>query len=491
MSGTNGIADWTIMVYISADDGLANFAIESLRRVQRKANSHVIVSAQFGFDNGNGSQQIRRYVFDRQVQPDSNPRSLVHDLVQGVNAIPKNLTTTGILTDFVDFTFEKYKAKHYALILWGHGPELLFQLPSSNGTNGKRLYLTPIQLRMAIEETAFHKEENSFDIIGFDACALSMIEMAYELKGLAKYMVASQGDVPDLSFPYDSLLRRFHDDANNGVTDSFLEQSVRDYALAYEDYICSPGTSMKNTTLSCLKLESLGPAEQNKAGQDGADANKGKTSIIDGVNQLADALLKARKQPGLPDVLIAARQASIGFAGGLWVDLFTFSEQLFRRLKASAKIDKDDIAALQAACLNIQKALTVENPSSCVVANAAEDPQCHGVSIYFPYLSETDAQEMQQPLVKTALGSTGGIKGLTGALNQIATSARFDLRQLLIEDSEDYYPQLKFAAATGWYSFIGNQWSRILAMNADYLDTVYSAQQCAENLLRNITKLDP
>src|SRR5947209_8066072 len=125
--GANEIAEWTIMVYISADDVLANFAVESLRRLKNKANERVVVAAQFGFDAGNGSQEFRRYIFNHETEI---AQALAHNLVARTNDIPKNLTTTGILTNFVDFAFKQCKAEHYALILWGHGPELLFQLPS-------------------------------------------------------------------------------------------------------------------------------------------------------------------------------------------------------------------------------------------------------------------------------------------------------------------------------------------------------------------------
>lgn len=489
MSEKNGKAEWTIMVYISADEVLANFAIESLRRLKRKANDRVIVAAQFGFDSGNGSQEIRRYIFNRE---DPIPESIAKNLVAG--DIPKNLSAEELLANFVNFVVDpkEYEAKHYALILWGHGPELLFQTPSSNGTDGKRLYLTPVQLRVALEGTKFNKDgkkykgnldKRSLDIIGFDACSLSMIEMAYELKDLAKFMVASQGDVPDLSFPYDSLISLFSDKKHkfnvaNKNTDEFLQESVRRYALAYEDYISSPGTNMENTTLSCLQLEK-------------ADEDKNKTSIVNGVRDLAGALFESRREPALPDILISARKESIGFAGGLWVDLFTFCEELLLRLKDSAKVSKTHFVKLQDACQKILDTLTVGHSDSCVIANAAVDPRCHGVSIYFPYLTEADVQAMRQPLAKTSNGGdTGGIKGLTGALNQIATTARFDVRQRLIEDTEDYYPELKFAQTTGWYDFISNQWSRILAENETDLDFRYSAQQCAENLLRNVIKLE-
>jgi len=50
----------TVMVYIQADDTLANFAVQSLRELKRAANDQVTVAAQF---KANEQTDIYRYVF--------------------------------------------------------------------------------------------------------------------------------------------------------------------------------------------------------------------------------------------------------------------------------------------------------------------------------------------------------------------------------------------------------------------------------------------
>src|SRR5207244_6793258 len=97
----------------------------------------------------------------------------------------------------------------HALFLWGHGPELLFDedaTPKAEGADGKtknsgkpiRKYLTPSELKTALSKTLLKKK---IDILGMDACSMSMAEIASELGDYVKFMVASQEDVPDLSFP--------------------------------------------------------------------------------------------------------------------------------------------------------------------------------------------------------------------------------------------------------------------------------------------------
>ena len=58
----NRIANWMIMVYIAADDELANFAVGSLKQLKSLASqdADVVVAAQF---DANGRRNIPRLIF--------------------------------------------------------------------------------------------------------------------------------------------------------------------------------------------------------------------------------------------------------------------------------------------------------------------------------------------------------------------------------------------------------------------------------------------
>src|SRR5437588_189048 len=115
----------TIMVYISADDMLANFAVGSLQQLQRVASRHddVVIGAKF---NASGKKQ--------------------------------------------------------------------------------KTFLTPSDMGKALAKTALINNGLKFGIIGFDACNMSMLELACELPDYAECLIASQEEVSDFSFPYDKLM---------------------------------------------------------------------------------------------------------------------------------------------------------------------------------------------------------------------------------------------------------------------------------------------
>lgn len=472
---------WTIMLYIAADGNLANFAVESLKQINNSivlrgdSTARVVVAAQFAVDAPAG-QQIPRYVFDQHSHGSIN-----NSLKDYLNA-PSNMTEQEALTSFLKWVYARddCKAKKYALILWGHGPELLLQPPSGQQLNDPcgdpkdnnySLYLTPEELRVAL--TLGGKK---LDLIGFDACSMSMFEMAYELRELVYYMVASQEEVPDLSFPYESLVPLFR--RYGGDEEALLREGVQAYVRAYDDYLCNATTGMKRVTLSALRL-----AEFKK--------------LEDALRDLASALRDARNEKSLPPLLIDARSMTRDFAGGLYVDLFDFCRQLRRLLSTDECVDPSKSESgkqekcwkrkIADACNIVMKALKVDttNRKLLVLANHSADSRCHGVSLYLPYLSAEQYDEVQQPMVKGGPDTHGG-KSFSGVVNRAASGLLMCIRRELITITEAYYKDLGLAGATGWYWFVAKFWSRIMVELApDKLDTRYSAQQAAVNACRN------
>jgi hypothetical protein len=482
---------WTIMLYIAADDTLANFAVESLKQLNKSASARtgatdaasVVVAAHFAFPadpsisgsakgKGPSNNTVHQYIFKADSSESHNSMQ-VRTLPKPVKTSEKtnssdeantlvnaNLSEEVALKQFLDWAYKECNAEHYALILWGHGPELLFQ-PIESDPNGDRnnLYLTPQQLRGALEE--WQKGSGTrLDVIGFDACSMSMFEMAYELNGLAKYMVASQDDVPDLSFPYDNLIELFRKLGNKDL-ESLLMKGVDGYVNTYKDCICNTATGMKAVTLSALNL--------NKC-----------DALENAVRLLADELTKAKDEPGLGDRLIKARKLSKDYVGGLYVDLHDFCTNLRGQVS-----QKSEWQYIESACQSVLDALN-QGKSNLILKNS-DDDRGHGVSIYLPYLTDAQYAQVSKPLVKGG-ELTHGVKGYSDMLNGAATEYLMCARRNLILDTENYYGRLKFAD-THWYDFIAGQWNRALIEKVPAaLDYHYSAQQSWMNITR--TKRD-
>jgi len=446
----NEYPDWLVMVYLSADGLLANFGVESLKQLKRAAGDGVKVVAQFNTD---GIVGTRRYIFEK--LGDLSP------LADSKTELPAVTLQVGTpdpedLRSFIDAAVGKNpQAKRHALFLWGHGPELLSdedpksaaEDASKKINSDKRTYLTLSELRKALSQTelATGAPQKKIDILGLDACSMSMAELASELGDYVQFMVASQDDVPDLSFPYEAILARLRklDSAEEAC------KMIPDvYEKTYSDYIANPRTGVRAITMSAIALD--------KKKMDGITAP---------LTKLAALLLELSKSEAARGEILSARQKSQAFVFGLFVDIVDLCQQL-----KDSKIYNDE---LKKTCTDIQKAIGDRNEVVITKSPETADPDgkvaAGGLSIYFPFRIPDETDQLQELRAK---GS-----------KDHPTKERI---QRIHQMERDFAELKNVWVKTGWTRFIQEGWSSILANEAKarhlVLDDIYSAQQCAQNL---------
>lgn len=458
--GTKDVADWTIMVYMVADSILANFAVESLKQLKRAAGNGVIVAAQFDVNSGPKPQKIRQFVFDGTGRENGS----IDDKVVATLPASLDMLDPKSLTRFIDSVYARRecRARHYALVLWGHGPELLDEAPNPKSNKRTNRFLSPLQLQDALKNSKLAQQRKKFDIVAMDACSMSMVEAACQLQDCALFLIASQEEVPDSSFPYDRLLPHFrrHKDDVAEICKSF----VKEYRQVYRDYIFTPVTDLGRATLSAIHLEDLKP-------------------VTRAIRDLAGALGTSAAEQKLRLAVLAARAQSRGFVDGLFVDIYDFCRHLCEQLR----LHKAATPRLVEACARIYQALGMQAERRCLVANMSmHDSRCHGLSLYFPFFTDKEMQQAGVPLVKGGTDVIG--KGGTDVIGKGGTDVIGKLRRLRIQEFEAYYGLLELSQKTGWGNFITGVWSRILAEERPgELDARYSAQQCAHNLLGSLS----
>jgi hypothetical protein len=448
---TNEYANWKIMVYISADGLLANFAVESLKQLKRGAGDGGVVVAQF---DANGIVPPKLFVFDKSDEMGSLADCKPEPVMRRANV---EIPNPEDLRDFIDTAIERPpRAKHHALFLWGHGPELLSDegpVSKAEGEHKKKdfeqpitKYLTPSDLKKALSKTEFARAGHKLDLIGMDACSMSMAEIASELGQHVEFMVASQDDVPDLSFPYEDILRSLREPATINDSSSASRMIATVYRDAYRDYIANPRTGIRAITMSAIDLGRMDRATRP-------------------LTKLAAVLLELSKNEDAAGKILEARQKSQGFVFGLFVDVVDLCQQL----KNSILNDE-----LKDACAQMQEVIKQVVVANAVPSEAGGGARLDhkvvggGLSIYFPYRVPDNTEELQ-------ILRKGGKDHPTKE------------RNLRIQELERDFAQLQQFRATGWDKFIQEGWCNILADKAKkdprfVLDEVYSAQQCAQNL---------
>jgi hypothetical protein len=476
MSDSNHTPKWLIMVYISADNVLANFAVESLKQLKRAACKDVAVVAQV---DANKQGAARRYLFTG----NGNLNGSIRQDPMPIGTLPtaRGIADPANLTNFINDSLNSpvcAAAKHRCLFLWGHGYELLLDedQPGKAGANGRN-YLTPKNLKQALgavtQEVSPESAKNTsatsksgpftLDIIGIDACAMSLIELATELKGNATYLIASQDDVPDASFPYEELLDKLK--AQGALTVPSVCREIPElYSEAYQDYISAPGTGINEITLSSLRLDSV-------------------DSVTAPLTELSAALNRSAFNVRLAPKIIKAREASRDFALGMFVDLYDFCEKL------GSTIDDTEIVSV---CKDVCAAISSTQPAALILKNVCgntDTSQCHGISIYFPCLAESAIKTVQKSINAQPVPMVDNLPQLAkGGTNHLIKA-----RGLRLGEMETDFAALTEFGKTGWMKFIQQGWSYALATHQpNELDRRYSAEQCSINLAKMVrTQIQP
>ena len=208
-------ADWTFMTYIS-DSDLEYFAIEDMIEMERvgstdKVNIVVQIDRWDGYDkpdwndDSNGDwETAKRYLITKENKGDHVIGSTA---VEDIGEI--NTGDPDELVEFVQWAQTNYPAEHYALNIWNHGsgatgvayeqscPDYCWYY----GNEADKLELSEIDYAL---NQITNDGENKLDIVGFDACLMSTIEVVEVVAPYSNIMIGSEilepGDGWDYSF---------------------------------------------------------------------------------------------------------------------------------------------------------------------------------------------------------------------------------------------------------------------------------------------------
>ncbi len=196
-------AKWTIMVYLDGDNDLEAAALIDLKEMEYvgstdEVNIIVLVDrAEDYYEEGLegyldvGSWSDTRIYY---VVRDTSSR-IGSRLIKSLGE--RDMGDPDTLRDFIKYTVSNYPADHYMLVIWDHGsyPGFVALDYSHNDM------LTGEEINQALREAGIH-----LDIIAFDACLVSTIEMVYEVMDYGDYMTASEEIEPAPGYPYDEIL---------------------------------------------------------------------------------------------------------------------------------------------------------------------------------------------------------------------------------------------------------------------------------------------
>jgi hypothetical protein len=322
--------------------------------------------------------------------------SIKADIVQELGE-----TNTGdpeVAIDFLRWGINTYPAQYYLVVLWNHGSGIdetdIFKRAAERGLQAQRkvrrssneiprstlrsvvsrryhhsLFSSTLECAfttraIAIDETArdfldnielkqvftklIQNTKQKIDLIGFDACLMNMVEIAYQLKDKANFMVGSEETEPGEGWPYDRILKDLA--SNPNMTPLELGQViVQRYVESYSD---------ETVTQSLLDLNQSFPLGKK-------------------VDQLAKSLTKAIEDPAEYAAVTRAIHSTQCYELKDFLDLNSLCEELKRRSRKK-EVRGSAQAVLTALTDGSEKFVVAEKHKGSKVTHS------HGVSIYFP-----------------------------------------------------------------------------------------------------------
>ena len=392
----NTTRNWTIMVYLAGDNNLDSAGVGDLSEMKTVGTTdQIAVLAQF--DRAGAKGATTRYCLKKGTP-------VAKDAVQTLGET--NMGDPKVLEDFVTWGVKNYPAAHYLLVLWNHGAGWddanLYQGDVFSGatppvsrksqpvvTRGAAAGVKPIafaQARAGIARTrralfsttvaaaikqrgiAFDDQAQDFldnielkkvmtkikkkltrkiDILGMDACLMSMAEVAYQMRDVADYSVGSEETEPGEGWPYDRILKALA--AKPTMTPEELSKTiVSQYLASYK--------AGDNVTQSAMKLAGLKPL----------------ANAVDGLAKtLKSILADAASRTALINARAQVQEYSRPYDD--YCDLLDLCDL----------IDKGvNNAAVKTACAAVKQAAAV-----AIVATGCKGPavdNSRGISIYFP-----------------------------------------------------------------------------------------------------------
>lgn len=145
------------------------------------------------------------------INPNRTQRFLYHKgkLSQLEDLPLENASDPKTLASFLNFCKKEYPADHNMLVLWNHGG-------GAFGYGVDSIYggmMSLADIRGALE-SVYKPDINNppFDIIGYDACLMSSVEVCHAMHGFASYYAVSEETEPGDGWDYTGFLQAMTDD---------------------------------------------------------------------------------------------------------------------------------------------------------------------------------------------------------------------------------------------------------------------------------------
>lgn len=245
-------AGWTMMVYLDADNDLEEYAMADVKEMKAGIDDAASINLIILVDRING------YSDDATALGENFTGTRLYQItngayqrLEGCNYLDVdnqgddnelNMGDADNLKNFVDYTKNYFPADNYALILWNHGNGVRSKSDTQKSTRGDYGEMSICSdetdgddILYTAEITDTLTSSQSVELLGFDACLMGSVELAYQFNPSnndfnADYIVASPPTEWGYGWEYESILTRFTTTSgDNGTTSDVGESGNESY----------------------------------------------------------------------------------------------------------------------------------------------------------------------------------------------------------------------------------------------------------------------
>lgn len=422
-------ADWAVYWYLCGSDLETNFAaatndLAELLEVELPENVQVVIQTGGSSVWQNdlvSADTLGRYLYDQ------NGLQLVEELPSA------SMGDAQTLRDFLSFAKENYPAKHTAVVLWNHGGGSVAGVAFDQLYNMESLTLS--DLYSAFYDVFGEDPQNQpVDIIGFDACLMATVDVAFTFSDIAKYLVASQELEPGNGWLYSGWVGAIAQ--NPGIQPLELATAICD--SYYEG--CELVGTQDHVTLSVTDLSKV-------------------SNLISAYDDFGkEALAAAVENPAFYTHFTKIANSVENFGGNTREQGYTNMADLGHLAAKSAEMLPQTSGAVTAAL------------ADCVVykVNGKYRPDSAGLSCYFSYNGDVDDLNAYMSIGPAASFKYLYAYGLTGELS---------------EDGLEYLAQMNYNSLPELPTLNSVNWQDIpLTVDADGNATLTLGSQAADIL---------
>jgi hypothetical protein len=404
--------DWTIMVYLSGDNNLSSEMLWALTEIERAADAldgqrRIALTVQYDpLSPACGTLLYSLPAPPKEEPVEDRPAFTVpfgdalRKVIKGEDA-----ASSKVLGEFIQWSTEMFPSKYRMLILSGHGSgaEGDFLTDNNPGPGGNAAGLQtrapskapelppPGTLTIPAlgrvlrpqppkdEGTGFANEippQPLIHVLGMDSCLMSTLEVAHQVSaGGVKFLVGSEGFIPNTGWPYFELLTRFTEQRGDGLEPEAMSAAIVDECADYYAAYLPAGVSLDIASCELAHIP----------------------DVATGVRQLAGLLTQQIAERDVQNAVILAHWRAQAFKLEQYTDLWDFCNEL---LKVVGPRDSYDIAG---ACLTLLDAINRVigiPPSKTPQSPGGRGRQrslgldfqyARGLSVYFPWCAPTGA----------------------------------------------------------------------------------------------------